>query len=320
MRVPPRWKQSRWLRWLKPVKRWLISPPPPPPPVLAPSLLTGIVPPPPPVSPLSASERASLFQTITRRDLSDQISAPDIALRVVQIFNSLSREIPEFPGGQPRLNRDPSAPEKSWDSWHALTWYALRFRPRTFLELGGGIGQTTAMVGLNSPRTTLVCFDTTRDVKVRLDYFFPTEVRRELARCGFHEPITFVAGNSHRTVPYYFSGASLRSRRRGQLRTREFDLLFVNGVRQSSGIYRDLKNAFAHCALGGLVVLQLPEPVCETAKGRIGDAATTGCSLPVSPCLRSAVSGMWERIQRHFRGFRYFVARDFEVGLAFRIS
>jgi hypothetical protein len=243
-----------------------------------------------------------LFQTITCQDLSNQIGASDIALRVLQIFKYLSQERPEFPGGLPRPSRDPFALERCWDCWHALTWYAWRFRPRTFLELGGGIGQTAAMVGLNSPQTALVCFDMARDQPVTLTHYFPTLVRRELGRCGFHGPITFVSGSSHRTVPYYFSGTSLRSRRRGQLRTREFDLLFVNGARQQSGIYRDLRNVFAHCALGGMVVLKLPDPLANPS--------------PLGPRLW----GLWDRIRRRFAGFRFFTARESEVGLAFRIS
>jgi hypothetical protein len=242
-----------------------------------------------------------LFQTITGQDLSSQIGAADTALRVVQIFKYLSYEAPDFPGQLPRLNRDPLALERCWDCWHALTWYAWRFRPRTYLELGGGIGQTAAMVGLNSPQTALVCFDMGRDQEAGLDHYFPTIVGRELGRCGFRGPITFVAGNSHRTVRYYFSGTSIRSRRRGQLRTREFDLVFVNGARQQTGIYRDLKNVFAHCALGGMVVLKLPD------------------ALPNQNPPAPRLLGLWQRIQLRFGEFRYFTARESEVGLAFRV-
>jgi len=134
-----------------------------------------------------------------------------------------------------------------------------------------------------------------------LDYYFPTFMVHELARCGFGRPITFVSGNSHRTVPYYFSGKSLRSRRRGQLRAREFDLIFVNGTRQLSGIYRDLKNVFAHCALGGMVVLKLTDRPADQNS---------------SPPL---LLGLWDRLPRRFGGFRYFTARESEVGLAFRV-
>ncbi len=300
MQFPARWKQSRWLKWLKPVKRWWY-PPPLPPPVLAPSVLTGIVPPLPSVPAWLPAERASLFQSITSRDLSNQIGAADVALRIVQIFKYLSYEVPDFPGQLPRLRRDPLALERAWDCWHAVVWYAWRFRPGTFLELGGGIGQTAAMVALNSPRTALVCFDMARERKVGLEYYFPTFMMHELGRCGFGGPITFVSGNSHRTVPYYFSGTSLRSRRRDQLRACEFDLVFVNGTRQRSGIYRDLKNVFAYCALGGMVVLKLTDR-----------QADQNSSPP-------RLLGLWDRLQRRFGGFRFFTARESEVGLAFRV-
>jgi hypothetical protein len=233
--------------------------------------------------------------------LSNQIGAADIALRVVQTFKYLSYEVPDFPGQLPRLRRDPLAVERNWDCWHALAWYAWRFRPPTFLELGGGIGQTAAMVALNSPQTALVCFDMARERKVGLDYYFPTFMVHELGRCGFGGPITIVSGNSHRTVPLYFSGTSLRSRRWGQPRAREFDLVFVNGTRQRNGIYRDLKNVFAHCALGGMVVLKLPDR-----------PADQNLSAP-------RLVGLWDRIRRRFGGFRYFTSRESEVGVAFRV-
>jgi hypothetical protein len=242
-----------------------------------------------------------LFQRITSQDLSNQIGAADIAMRVTQVFKYLSYEVPDFPGQLPRLSRDPLALERSWDCWHALTWYAWRFRPATFLELGGGIGQTAAMVALNCPRTALVCFDMTRDRKPGLDYYFPTSMMRELTRCRFGGPVTFVSGNSHRTVPYYFCGKSLRSRRRGQLRASEFDLVLVNGTRQRNGIYRDLKNVFGHCALGGMVVLKLPDRVANHD--------------PTTPRLL----GLWDRIRRRFPRFRYFTAHESQVGLAFRV-
>jgi hypothetical protein len=233
--------------------------------------------------------------------LFSQIGAADIALRVMQIFDYLTRERPEFSGGEPRLSRDPFSPERGWDCWHALTWYAWRFRPGTFLELGGGFGQTVAMVGLNSPQTALVCFDIGRDQETGLARYFPAIVARELGRCGFSGPVTFVPGNSHRTVPYYFSETCLRSRRRGQLRSREFDLLFVNGARQQDGIYRDLKNVFAHCALGGMVVVKLADP------------------LPDQTRFGPRLLGLWDRIRRRFGGFRYFTALECEVGLALRV-
>src|SRR6266436_643045 len=62
MRIPNRLKQSKWLKWLKPVKRWLIPPPPPPPP-------------PSPVVPLPAPPK--LWPTVSEIDhtQSDRLEA-----------------------------------------------------------------------------------------------------------------------------------------------------------------------------------------------------------------------------------------------------
>src|SRR5437899_836602 len=95
--VAIRWRQSRWVRWLRPVKRSILrvlfrriqSP------ALFPPVWPGVVLPPPVLADFSRDERSKLFQEITLADLNDQIGAPDICMRVSQILNSLSYESPE---------------------------------------------------------------------------------------------------------------------------------------------------------------------------------------------------------------------------------
>jgi hypothetical protein len=84
----------------------------------------------------------------------------------------------------------------------------------------------------------------------------------------------------------------------------EFDLIFVDGSRGVPGIYRDLKNVFPRCAVGGMVVFR----GMDRQKPR----------LPGQYCPR--LQGLWERLALRFPGFRYLKAPvGIEVGLALRI-
>ena len=290
------WKQSKWVSWLRPVKRLLF------PSVhsltLFPPVWPGVVLPPPTIADLSGAERAKLFQEITLADLNDQLGAPDVGARVSQILKSLSYETANQAPGP---FRNPFVATPYWDHCYALTWFAGRFRPANYLEIGGGIGQSIAMVALNSPRTALVCLERpSRDPQAR---YSPKIIRRELSRCGATAPVTLVSGHAQRTI----SGGLAEGAQHqfpGRPRTEAFDLIFVDGARSPQTMSHDLKKAFRQCSLGGLVVSCAAEPKSMRFAGQY--------------CPR--LHGLWEHFQFRFPGFRFVKGSEgCEVGLAFRI-
>jgi len=229
--------------------------------------------------------RAILFETVGSRDLFDQMTRPDIRLRARQIQQRLRC----FPGETNGAACKGQCAVPYWDSHDALTWYAWRFRPSVYVEIGTEIGYSTALVGLNSPETALVCFELGRDYARIPCRFFPAIVRQELSRCGHTGPVTFFAGNSHEKVRSFLWRRAWQYPR-GQLRTGDIDLIYVNGGSGTSGIDRDVKESFDACALGGLVVVQSPH-----------------------------LTDFWARLQNGFSHFRYFASPAGDVGLGFRV-
>jgi predicted O-methyltransferase YrrM len=270
-------------------------------PALLPPVWPGVVLPPPIVADLSRAERSKLFEEITLADLNDQIGAPDICMRVSQILNSLSYESPDQ---APVSFRNPFVATRYWDHCYALTWFAQRFRPANYLEMGGGIGQSIALVALNSPRTALVCLERDWNPPNEGARYFPEIARRELSRCGLDAPITFVSGHNQRIKSRPLAESSPGFQSVVPRRTIDFDLIFVDGSRSPHSMDKDLKDAFHHCSRGGLVIFHNPELKSVSFPGQH------------SPRLH----GLWEDFEFRFPGFRFIKGPEgCEVGLAFRI-
>jgi hypothetical protein len=239
--------------------------------------------------------------SLTAADLSDQIGAPNIGIRVDQVLQHIRWDSSHFE--IMRALPVAFAASRSWTHWHALTWFTWRFRPRSYLEISSDLGISTAMVAMNSPETILVTFELGRERNLGWPQFQPTRVAQALTRCGCRQPLTAVWGDSRWSVPRYFSRSDIGSSRLSQTPQKEFDLIFVDGSLGIHGIYQDLKNVFGRCAVGGMVIfrgMDRNEP-----------------HLPGQYCPR--LHGLWERLALRFPGYRYWKAPSgIEVGLALR--
>ena len=286
MKIPARWKQSKWLRWLKPIKRWFFPPPPavPIPPMLVPPHLTGIVEPPPRIHRMAPSERARFLQSVSLNDLVDQIASPDINLRVKQVLNHLSHSPCDIPVSAEHQKLD----GKYWDSRHALTWYVWRFRPATYLEIAPRNQFSAAMVALNSQETSLISFHVPPKGDP-INNFDTDVILQELTRCGHCGPITFFASKGSDEPLLYLSRRPWRSAA-GPVARGDFDVMFVNDGADDKSLYRNLKKLLQHCAPGGMVLV----------KTRPGNAS-------------------WARLQQRILNFRYLTLAEANLGLAFRI-
>lgn len=250
---------------------------------------------------MSRKQPLRLLESLTPSDLLDEIGSPEIGLRVAETLRVFTEESKV---DSQKQDADFLAGKESWSHLHVLTWYAGFFHPAAYLEIGSDFGLTMRMVARSSPETQLVsCTSDGREITQA--HFRLGPFMKELKRMGSNRPVMLVRGDNLARQPRYFTDWALRAQGRGQPHIKEFDLIFVDGSRGQRGIYRDLKNAFGRCALGGMVVfLGMDGP----------DAA-----LPGQYCPR--LSGYWERLPLRFPGFRYIKApQGREIGIAYRVA
>jgi len=250
---------------------------------------------------MSPRQRLRLLESLSPSDLFNEIGSPEIGLRVAETLRVTTKESAI---DLEKLDSDSMAGTGSWGHLHVLNWYASRFHPASYLEIGGNFALTMIMVARSSPDTQLVsCTSNGREVSQahsRLNAFM-----KGLNRSGSNRSVMLVRGDNLARQPRYFTDWALRAYGRGQPDIKEFDLIFVNGSGGRRGVYRDLKNAFARCALAGMVIFRGTD--CPDSL------------LPGQYCPR--LSGYWERLPLRFPGFRYIKGpQGKEIGIAYRVA
>jgi predicted O-methyltransferase YrrM len=243
----------------------------------------------------SPKDRLELLAALTTEDISEQIEALDVSLRVSEILQLIS---PDMSLDDEAISAPDTFPaNRSWTHWHALTWFARRFRPKSYLEISTDLGRSTAMVCLNCPEMIALTADMGRDQLLGRPHFQPARVARELWRSGSRQPLRVLWGDSLHSLPRYWKEVRVNV-------IQEFDLIFVDGSRGLHGIYHDLKNVFAHTALGGMIVFRGMDRKEVRWPGQ----------------YHRQLHGLWDRLRLRYPGFRYLTAPlGREVGLAFRM-
>jgi hypothetical protein len=226
------------MAWWPPMRRWL--------PIARGPLRTGKIPSLPPFPETTPRQKANLFQEMTADDLFDQMSTPDIRSRLIQILDHLGdNELldPEYRS---------SLRDKIWDERTAahlvLTWYAWRFRPKTFLATGPIDKMALAVVALTSPTTPIVCLSELGNRR-RLG-----QISKAVTRNGYQRRIRLARGGLSQLL---------------LTANPAFDLTFLNDLRKFGEAWPLTESIFHHCSLGGLIVCKAPYGLREREDFRV---------------------------------------------------
>ena len=143
----------------------------------------------------------------------------------------------------------------SWfDTLCFLNWYAANLKPVNYLEVGVRRGRSLAQVLVQSPETKAYGFDLWASDYAGTPNPGPDFVVSELKRLGVKNLPTLIAGDSHETLPGFWSDPR---------NPRQFELVLVDGDHTYEGARKDLEICFAHLAPGGALVFDdIRHPSC----------------------------------------------------------
>lgn len=113
-----------------------------------------------------------------------------------------------------------------------------------YLEIGVRQGRSMAMVVSRRPNVCVSAFDIWQQDYAGMDNPGPDFVRSQMARLGHTGSLTFVNGNSHKTLPVHFAANPSQS----------FDLITVDGDHTPEGAAADLRDVLPKLRIGGAIV------------------------------------------------------------------
>jgi predicted O-methyltransferase YrrM len=144
------------------------------------------------------------------------------------------------------------------DLYTTLSGIAAVLQPRQYLEIGVRRGHSMAMVLAQAPACRPVGFDLWIEGYAGLENPGKDFVRQQLSRIGYAGDVTFVDGDSARTVPAFFREHD----------DAFFDLVTVDGDHSAAGAARDLENVLPRISIGGVVVF---DDICNPSHPELAD-------------------------------------------------
>jgi hypothetical protein len=167
-----------------------------------------------------------------------------------------------------------------------------------------------AMVAAQLPETEIFGFDYWLPNYAGVENPGPSFVMDEMRRVGFLGKLHLISGDSHRTLPSFFSArASSEPDNDG-----EFELILIDGDHSLLGASQDLEDTMPHCAVGGALVF---DDIAPTV-----DPVVLKKQLGPDPHGWTNLLGLWHAMPKRFPNFRYFefTHNPPGVGVAIRVS
>jgi predicted O-methyltransferase YrrM len=149
--------------------------------------------------------------------------------------------------------------EIAGESWHFMDIVSVLYaaaamgQPQNYLEIGVRRGRSACAVVAGCPPVDIYAFDMWQEDYANSENPGPALVKAELARFGHTGTVTFVDGDSHKTVPEFMAtNADLT-----------FDLITVDGDHSIGGAMDDLRNVILRLRVGGVLVFDdTANPYC----------------------------------------------------------
>jgi hypothetical protein len=261
-------------------------------------------------------DRVAFVQSLAVEELSEEIGRDEIRTQVLGVL----RRLADDPINMPLLlrwlrdaNRDTT---RFWEIRCALLWYAKRFQPRSYLEVGVRRGWSIAQVAFASPDSDLYGIDMWIKNYAGVPNPGPSLVRAEIRELGHRGRLALASGDSHKLLPRlakrgYPTWLQERVGKAG-LRRRwpaEYDVITVDGDHTVAGARSDLQDVFPICAVGGMVVFD--------DLSYEGDERSLGGQVS-----DESLGTVWKEFERSHPNFRFFnnVTDGCGTGLAFRLK
>ncbi len=182
--------------------------------------------------------------------------------------------------------------ERFGDSWHyadivtVLTATAKLLHPCNYLEIGVRRGRSMAMVATTCPDCEIMGFDLWTPDYAGISNPGPDFVRAEMGKVGYAGRLELIAGNSHITLPRFFS----------EHPSTYFDLVTVDGDHSRRGAEQDLRDVLPRIKVGGVIVF---DDICH----------------PLHPYLAK----VWQRVVASDSRFTTWQFTELGYGVAFGI-
>ena len=140
--------------------------------------------------------------------------------------------------------------EKYGDSWlyadinTALITIGKNIDVENYMEIGVRRGRSMAMLASQSPNANFYGFDMWIEDYCGSENPGPDFVKSELGKVGYNGKISFVNGDSKKTVPKFFKDNP----------DTYFDVITVDGDHSIGGAIKDLNNVMPRLKIGGILV------------------------------------------------------------------